>query len=224
MRHRLILRRSFVLAATLSLAAEVIAQLQVDNRVNPQLNPAGTVQNYQPNDYSVGTSIYYRTPHQFELLPSEALMAAQRSGALPSELLMGAQQAGPLNPYGAISYIPNESPLQRAMRLPPPQLYNPAYHISPALGQPSLSSPAGAGSINYGPTLRSPLYGPWPSNATTPQPTRTFLMSTTLPSARIESPGSASPDYQPAATQTDLTHGSIYFSSINPPCATQPAR
>lgn len=211
-----------MLAATLCLAAALIAQVPVDNRVNPTLNPAGTLQNYRPNDYSVGESIYYRTPRQFELLPSETLMAEQRSGALPSELLIGAQQAGPLNPYGSISYIPAQSPLQRAMRLPPPQLYNPAYHISPSLGQPSIST----GVINYSRAVGSPLYSPLPLGLRAPAPTYTFPTSTTQPSAAIESPGSASAGVVPAPSQpnpADMRFGSIQFSTLNPPPSTQPA-
>jgi hypothetical protein len=57
---------AFLLTTTVA-----IARFQVDNRVNPQLAPVGGAQNDRPNDYSVGTSIYYRTPRQFMLLPSE---------------------------------------------------------------------------------------------------------------------------------------------------------
>lgn len=208
------IRRSMLLIAMLSIATVAIAQYSADNRVNPQLYPTGGAQNYRPNDYSVGESIYYRTPHPLMLLPSEALMAEQRSGALPSELLMEAQQAGPLNPYGAISYIPGQSPLQRMMRLPPPQLYNPAYHISAAFGQPSIYSPA-AGSIHYNGTLRSSLYGPWPPSITgiTPQPTHTFSIATSQPI----------PSEFGESASTGLGYGSIYFSSINPPPSTQAA-
>ena len=60
-------------------------------------------------------------------LPSETRFAIARSGVLPSELLINSQLAGPLPQYGAASYIPFESPLQAAMKVPPPALWGPAY-------------------------------------------------------------------------------------------------
>ena len=223
--HRRTINRSLAVFAFMApaTAAVAIAQLQVDNRVNPQLYPAGTsAQNYRPNDYSVGESIYYRTPRQIGLLPSEVRMAEQRSGALPSELLIARQQAGPLNPYGALAYIPNQSPVQQLMRLPPPQLYNPAYNLSPALAQSQSSGP-GVGSINYSGYSRLPTNGPISSppmqSGWRPQPTHTIRTGppTTTVSERIE-PAELNSELNPSARMgTGAGSGSVYFSSINPP-------
>lgn len=210
----------------LAMVATSIAQFAANNQVNPQLAPANTqARNYRPNDYSVGESIHYRRPpYQTAILPSEARMAAQRSGALPSELRMNAQQAGPLNPAGAVAYIPGQSTIQQLMRLPPPQLYNPAYHISPQLGQSEVGSP-GNGSVAYSGTYRRPLNVPPPTSnlqRVTPQPTRT-----TYTQASWRPPGVSSNSIAPSPPTAELApeelpppslgYGSIYFSSISPP-------
>jgi hypothetical protein len=91
---------------------------QVDTRVNGEL--------YGKNG-GMGQLIL----PQVRLLPSEERYAIWRSGALPSEVEAGRISAGPLTPNGVIDYLPRQSPLQKAMGLPSPQLYNPAY--DPAL-------------------------------------------------------------------------------------------
>jgi hypothetical protein len=87
----------------------------VDTRVNREL---------YGNDRPTNVPLY---GPQFEPLPSEALLATQRSGALPSEIRAQQNAVGPLAPYGAASYIPAESPLQRANRVRPPALWGPSY-------------------------------------------------------------------------------------------------
>lgn len=211
-----------VFAACLAIIAVAIAQQQADNRaLNPALNPTGGVRNFRPNDFSVGNSVYYNTPRQFGILPSEARMAAQRSGALPSELRMNAQRVGPLNPYGAIAYIPQQSTIQQLMRLPPPQLYNPAYRLTPALRAPAAGGATGSIAYTMSPTVRSPLYSSpqrLPNALTPPEPTRIY---STAPRLRPSEPTTGNETTQPAAPQepspSELNYGSIFFSSINPP-------
>jgi hypothetical protein len=87
---------------------------QIDNRVNGEL-------------YGNNESRGKPAPYQTEVLPSEVRFARWRSGALPSEIEMNRAAFGPLTQNGEIDYIPRQSPLQRAMGLPEPQLYNPAY-------------------------------------------------------------------------------------------------
>jgi hypothetical protein len=124
----------------LTLAAFALAQYQVNtqvnNRVNPELYGGGT-----------GGSMRYATP-QANVLPSEARYAAWRSGALPSEMRMNQLQAGPLAPNGSISYIPRQSPVQEAMHLPAPQLYNPAYGIQNPGPAAQQQKPISTGPIN----------------------------------------------------------------------------
>jgi hypothetical protein len=87
---------------------------QIDNRVNGELYG-----NNEPTNRTV--------PYQTRVLPSEVRFARWRSGALPSEIEMNRAAFGPITQNGEIDYIPRQSPLQRAMGLPEPQLYNPAY-------------------------------------------------------------------------------------------------
>jgi hypothetical protein len=87
---------------------------QVDNRVGGEL-------------YGNNTSSPSRLPYQVRLLPSEERYAIWRSGVLPSELNLARSAAGPLTPNGVIDFLPQQSPLQRAMGLPASRLYNPAY-------------------------------------------------------------------------------------------------
>lgn len=218
--------RIIPIAVILAIMAATIAQFAANNQVNPQLAPASTkAKNYRPNDYSVGESIHYRRPaYQTAILPSEALIAAQRSGALPSELRMNAQQAGPLNPAGAVAYIPGQTTVQQLMRLPPPQLYNPAYHISAELGSSEVGSPD-SGSIAYGGMSRRPLNIPPPTSnlkSVTPQPTRTTYSQASWkpPGVSSNSIAPGPPATEPAPQQLpppSLGYGTIYFSSISPP-------
>jgi hypothetical protein len=217
-----------VMAVMLVVVAAAIAQVAANMQVNPQLGPTSTqAQNDRPNDYSVGQSIHYRRPaYQTAILPSEALIAAQRSGALPSELRMNAQRAGPLNPYGAVAYIPGRTTVQQSMRLPAPQLYNPAYHISPQLAHSDVVGPAG-GSIAYSGSTRPPLNVPPPTSnlqSVTPQPMRTTYRQAAWkpnspPSESIASSPATTQEASPDLAPPSLGYGSIYFSSINPPSA-----
>jgi hypothetical protein len=93
--------------------AQYQVNTQVDNRVGGELYG-----NDGPSQYPVG---------QFRLLPSEERYARWRSGALPSEIALNRSAVGPLSPHGELDYIPQRSPLQRAMGLPAPRLFNPAY-------------------------------------------------------------------------------------------------
>lgn len=217
--------RAVLIAAFVIFISRAIGQVPANVQVNPQLAPADTAaHNYRPNDYSVGESIYYRRPpYQTMLLPSEALIAAQRSGAMPSELLIQAQRAGPLNPDGTIAYIPGQTTLQQLMRLPPPQLYNPAYHLSPPLAQASAAG-SPAGSIAYGTVQRAALNYRLPPPAppsVTPRPTRTYSRPGPAPEGSASDSPPATAPSETALPQppppTDLGYGSIYFSSISPP-------
>ena len=66
-------------------------------------------------------------PPQTGSLPSEVLIAIQRSGATPSELRTQADRVGPLSPNGSADYVPLISPLQRAVGANPPNLFGPAW-------------------------------------------------------------------------------------------------
>jgi hypothetical protein len=117
-RRRIALLAAAVLSA-LPLAAS--AQYPVDNQV-------GQVDN------RVGGELYGNegnrkdfANYQLRVLPSEERFARWRSGMLPSELDMNRTAVGPLSPHGELDYITRQSPLQQAMRLPNPQLINPAY-------------------------------------------------------------------------------------------------
>jgi len=111
-------------------------QPQVQPPQTPAVVPGGTRINTQ-----VGGELYGNqkqsgplyTP-QVQPLPSETRIAIQRSGALPSEILINSQSVGPLSPHGAIDYVPDQSPVQRAMGAKPLNLWGPAY--GPSLQQP----------------------------------------------------------------------------------------
>lgn len=114
------------------------AQYQVDPQVNNRVGGELYGNNYD-RDY---TGQYYQT----RLLPSEERYARWRSGALPSEITANRFALGRLTPHGEIDYIPYQSPLQRAMRLPVPQLYNPGYDrqsrrlVNPLPAQPGFAA------------------------------------------------------------------------------------
>jgi hypothetical protein len=74
-----------------------------------------------------------RYPPQTEYLPSEILLATQRSGATPSEIRTQADAIGPLSPNGRADFIPLLSPLQRAMGVTPPVLFGPAWQTRPVV-------------------------------------------------------------------------------------------
>ena len=77
---------------------------------------------------------------QSEPLPSESLLAIQRSGVLPSELRYAAESVGPLAPNGVMSYLPAQSAVQQALRSRPANLWGPAY--GPQQEIPSTGTPA----------------------------------------------------------------------------------
>jgi hypothetical protein len=146
-------------ASVLFLAICAVAQWQVNNRVG-QVNRRVGGELYG----NMGTSGTVRyAAYQTNVLPSEARYATWRSGALPSEIRMNYNAVGPLAPSGAISYVPKPSPTQQAMKMPEPQLYNPAYGVPSGSGtsgqqlaaQPGFaasSSPfmaGGTGTIRY---------------------------------------------------------------------------
>ena len=118
---------AFVLGGAVTV---VDAQQQIDTRLNNQVNgPPESTRNYGPQ--------------QFELLPSERLMAFQRSGMLPSEYRMNLESIGPLAPQGSVEAIEPQSLLQQELRLPPPVLFNPAYvRPLPANANAPLAPPA----------------------------------------------------------------------------------
>jgi hypothetical protein len=111
------------------LAAAVLSGLPLFARAQyPADNQVGQV------DTRVGGELYGNegdrkgnANYQLRLLPSEERFARWRSGMLPSEYEMNRAAQGPLTPNGDIDYITRQSPLQQAMRLPNPQLINPAY-------------------------------------------------------------------------------------------------
>ena len=96
--------------------------------VNQSSNPRVNQELYGNNDYGAFSQRRY---YQTGILPSERLLAEQRSGAMPSEFRLQADAVGPLAPNAPMAYIPEQSPLQRALNMPPPQLYNPAYIPNP---------------------------------------------------------------------------------------------
>lgn len=140
------------LLVVVALAAVALGQWQVNNQVGAVNNRVGG--ELYGNNTNMG-SVRYAAYSQRTVLPSEARYATWRSGALPSEVAMNAAAVGPLAPNGAISYVPPPSPVQSAMKMPSPQLYNPAYDIGGrpldaqiAAPRPGFESSA-AGSMRY---------------------------------------------------------------------------
>jgi hypothetical protein len=176
-------------AVMVALGVLCVAQYQVNtqlnNRVNPELYGGGT-----------GGSMRYAMP-QSQLLPSEARNATWRSGALPSDIRMNQLSVGPLAPSGSIAYVPGPSPLQQAMKLPQPQLYNPAYNIpAEAAGSKPISSGPITGQLPNG-TIRynSPAQPAPAEMLTAQQPSWTRPLPSAVPLPPI-TPGTATP--QPA--------------------------
>ena len=88
---------------------------------------------------------------QVQPLPSEVRMAIQRSGALPSEILINSQAVGPLSPHGAMDYIPDQSPVQKARWAKLINLWGPAYGPAPQQTQNGPAAPTmPAGTPNGG--------------------------------------------------------------------------
>jgi hypothetical protein len=106
---------------------------------------------------------------------------------------MNYNAVGPLSPNGAISYVPKPSPVQQAMKLPEPQLYNPAYGISSgAVGgnqlpaQPGFAASSsafmsgGTGTIRY--ADRAPAAAPMSSRSLSPTGPIDARVNATVPS------------------------------------------
>lgn len=123
MKHEMVLRR-LALAIAAAIALPAIAQQRSENRVGQVNNRVGG------ELYGHNSDSFTLQPYQVRLLPSEERFAFERSGVLPSELQMARSAAGPLTPNGVLDYLPRQSPLQRALGLPEPQLYNPAYNLT----------------------------------------------------------------------------------------------
>jgi len=139
-------------AAVLGCAAMALAQ---NNPQQPRQQQQQQSQGGQPIDNRVNRELYGNDRPtnvplygpQFEPLPSETLIATQRSGALPSEIRAQQDAIGPLAPNGAASYIPSESALQRASRVRPPTLWGPAYAGRSSPMQTGTASPIPAPSV-----------------------------------------------------------------------------
>ena len=182
------------------------AQVHVNTQVNNGVN------NWP---YFGGTTGPVNYPRQIELLPSEVRFAEIRSGALPSELRMNEAAIGPLAPQGPLAFIPRETAVQRWMRLPAPQLYNPAYNLTAALGQRATTAPpAGAAALSafYPPTAASVSSTPLSGLSYLPAFSHSISVVRN-PAPEAESEGQAAPPRSAPAP----TGGGIIYSSLNPP-------
>jgi hypothetical protein len=125
------LRKQIISVAAMLLSSAWVCQVGADgNQTGAATAGGGTPVNNQVGGELYGNDKPSNPPlygPQVLPLPSETRYAIERSGVLPSELLIDSQLAGPLPQYGAMSYIPFESPLQAAMKAPPPALWGPAY-------------------------------------------------------------------------------------------------
>jgi hypothetical protein len=150
-------------ATTLAVIVTAVATAQYQMDPQPGATPCGNFDGdarlrmqiraeLYGNNYANGLS--YRQPYQTQLLPSELQLARERSGALPSVIRMQRNAVGPLDSNGGISYIPLQSPLQRALGMQPPQLYNRAYVPDPQAltGAPRIApGPIPMGTVRYFP-------------------------------------------------------------------------
>ena len=216
-------RTPVYMAAALSmfLAIPALAQRQVDNH-------AGQVDTRVGGElYGNNSDVFRLRPYQVQLLPSEERNAVFRSGMLPSELELNRSSIGPLSPNGVLDYISSRSPLQRAMNLPAPQLYNPSYELT-LQPFPNLQQ-----------TTVKPGYDPSPNNPQRPieQAAPLSLLSASaaiplpngelstgqLPSGQL----SSRPESLPAPhriTQHPVRHGTLLLKrpSTQPTPAPQP--
>jgi hypothetical protein len=124
MKHAKTIRHLVLATISAALAVPALAQERTDPRIG-QVNTRVGGELYGHNSDSFNLQ-----PYQTRVLPSEERFAIERSGVLPSELQMSRTAAGPLTPNGILDYLPRQSPLQRAMGLPEPQLFNPGYNLS----------------------------------------------------------------------------------------------
>ncbi|MEZ0266899.1 MAG: hypothetical protein ACAI43_19385, partial [Phycisphaerae bacterium] len=156
-------RVALVLAlGVVSAAAACLAQWAASNQVGGRTG--GRVGGELYGNQGTTGSVRYAS-HQTHVLPSEARYAAARSGALPSEMRMNASAAGPMTPNGVVNYIPPQSTVQQAMKLPAPQLYNPAYGIGGGgggatdAGPPVTAGLSTAGTVRYAGSTAEPRPG-----------------------------------------------------------------
>jgi hypothetical protein len=153
------MQRQIIYVSMVLLASLAIAQFQVNTQVGGRVN-----RELYGNNGTSGSMRY--AAYQTNLLPSEARYATWKSGATRSELRMNYLATGPLAPNGAMAYIPNQSTLQRAMNMPQPQLYNPAY-VKPAQVNASIApmSTGAAGTIRYSNSASALAASPYQINA-----------------------------------------------------------
>ncbi len=210
MRHHLYPWLSLLATLLLLGSTRAWAQQQINTQVNNQTD-------LEMNGHNGSTRNYI--PSQFELLPSERLFAYPRSGMLPSEFRMNQAALGPLSPHGAVDYIAPQSPLQLALRLPPPLLYNPAYvpplpaNLNAPASPPPLPSgesfnlsrvPAGPSpfQLNSGPINRA-IPGTIPPPAYEESTTTTYRLPPRQPvSSGNGQPPAARKSSQPASPAT----------------------
>lgn len=189
--NRPLFLRFGLFTACLLFAGSTFAQYQVsqpgeagpnakpDNANSPNRQPGIELNGNNNRDKPV------RYPTQTGYLPSEILIATQRSGATPSELRTQADAVGPLSSNGPADYIPGLSPLQRAVGATPPVLFGPAYFNSHAMSFRN-AGPIPSGVINPDPVQaginRAKSNETSPSNVTpgpvyTQQPVSTQIFS-----------------------------------------------
>lgn len=120
----------------LLITGRAFAQFQVsqpgeEGPNGPSSNPnAVNSPTRQPGVELYGNNNRDKTPRyspQTEYLPSEILIATQRSGATPSELRTQADRVGPLSPNGSADYVPLISPMQRIYGSSPGNVFGPAW-------------------------------------------------------------------------------------------------
>jgi len=176
MKHKLILQYLAAFIAGL-IAIPAMAQYPADNHV-------GQV------DARVGGELYGNNssgltlrPYQVKLLPSEERNAIVRSGMLPSEFELNRIGYGPLSPNGILDYVTPRSPLQRAMNLPSPQLYNPSYDLTlqPYAKKNDDQGPAKAG-FEGTTTLNKEKH---PESQASPLPTLSIAPAQPLPTGEL---------------------------------------
>ena len=154
------INRVWLSMGALAICAAMAGSSAAQYQVNQPGDPAPNAPNANPNAANSptrkpGVELYGNNnrdkpvlyPAQSEPLPSEILIATQRSGATPSELRTRADALGPLTPNGRADYIPPLSPYELATGLTPPVIFGPAWS-RPAVGYRPL--PPGPG-VESGP-------------------------------------------------------------------------
>jgi hypothetical protein len=121
------IRRLSFIAIALS-SASLIAQYQVNNRVDNSLYGAGSIPIGSVKYTPASTSMPMASENRFDYL---------KSGAIPATIKMNAASVGPLSPNGPNDYIPKP---------PPPSSYVPP--TMPAYGTGSVQRPMMSASPN----------------------------------------------------------------------------